>query len=532
MPHTLELRLPPDQAFDLRELERSTRRHFSIAEDNEDFVFSIKRRSIDARSRQPLIVLSVELSRREEILKGASLLSEIAAVSASAPRIVIIGAGPAGYFAALEALRNGMKPIVIDRGKDVRLRRRDLRAIQQDGVVDKDSNYCFGEGGAGAYSDGKLYTRSSKRGDIHRVLRLLVEHGAKADILIDAHPHIGSNKLPAVVAAIRDSILERKGEVHFSARCTDFIIKGSRCLGVVVNDRQEIIADAVVVATGHSARDIYELCRLRGIRTELKAFAMGVRAEHPQALIDEIQYKQRPRNPLLEAASYRLAEQVDGRGVYSFCMCPGGLIVPAATAPGELVVNGMSMSRRDSRYANSGIVVEIRAEDLQAYRKHGDHAGLAFQHEVETSMFKANGDGSQRVPAQGLVDFSEGRVSKTLASCSYIPGTHSAPLHELLPESLRTRLQRAFRLFDRSMKGYFTNEAVLTAVESRTSTPLKIPRDNDSLEHIEIKGLYPCGEGAGYAGGIVSAAMDGQRVASAIAQTLQSRHGNRATFTH
>ncbi len=519
MPLLVELSLSPGEAANSEILRSAALLKAGIDPQLHHVELRIKRRSTDARSRRPLIVMSVELFVDEAIPDVEPLRTQFRSASASSPRVAIVGAGPAGYFAALELLRYGVRPIVLDRGKDVRSRRWDLRALQQEHIVNPNSNYCFGEGGAGAYSDGKLYTRSSKRGDVHRVLRLLVEHGAKPDILVDAHPHIGSNKLPQVVAAIRNTILELGGEVRFESRCTDFILKKNQCIGVVVNDAEEVLADAVILATGHSARDIYALCERRGIRTEFKAFAMGVRAEHPQELIDEIQYKQRPRDPLLEAASYRLAEQVEGRGVYSFCMCPGGLIVPSATAPGEIVVNGMSMSRRDSRFANSGIVVEIRREDVQQFHQHGEHAGLAYQQWLEQTMFEAGADNSQRTPAQRLVDFCESRTSSSLPACSYIPGTHSLPLHTLLPSALRQRLQRAFRLFDKSMKGYYTSDALLSSVESRTSTPLKIPRDEQSLEHVEIRGLYPCGEGAGFAGGIVSAAMDGQRVATAFAQS-------------
>ncbi len=519
MRQTVELRLSPQDAADPQRV-RAAALLAAHRPDSPSTQVVLRRRSTDARSRQVLIALSVDLYIDETPPTQTSERSRLQAAVASSAQVLIVGAGPAGYFAALECLRYGIRPIVIDRGKDVRARRRDLRAIQQEGHVDSNSNYCFGEGGAGAYSDGKLYTRSSKRGDITRVLRTLVEHGAKSDILIDAHPHIGSNKLPNVVASIRQTILDFGGQVHFESRCTDFLLEKQRCIGAVVNDREEIRAAAVILATGHSARDIYDLCRRRGIRTEFKPFAMGLRAEHPQELIDEIQYRQRPRDVLLEAASYKLVEQVDNRGVYSFCMCPGGLIVPSATAPGEIVVNGMSMSRRDSRFANSGIVVEIRADDVQAYASHGSFAGLAMQQEVEHLMFSCTNARTQRSPGQKLVDFCEGKTSAVLPQFSYIPGMESHDLHRLLPTFIAARLQRAFRLFDKKMRGYYSSEAVVTAVESRTSTPVNIPRDPESLQHVEIAGLYPCGEGAGYAGGIVSAAMDGQRVAQACALSM------------
>ncbi|MFM7773401.1 MAG: NAD(P)/FAD-dependent oxidoreductase [Candidatus Kapaibacterium sp.] len=513
---SVELTLSPAEAVDDALVRNMVRNGLTDVTDDSIVEMVIRRRSVDARSRVPVVNLRIDVYVDEPVPAPTSFSAALPHLDRG-KSVVIIGAGPAGYFAALHLIHHGIRPIVLDRGKDVRARRRDLRAIQQFAHVDPDSNYCFGEGGAGAYSDGKLYTRSSKRGDVHHVLRMLVEHGATTAILVDAHPHIGSNKLPGVVSAMRETIESRGGQVRFGARVTDFILRDGRMIGVLVNDGEEVMGNAVIVATGHSARDIYALCQRRGVRTEFKPFALGVRAEHPQALIDEIQYKQRPRDPHLEASSYRLATQVDGRGVYSFCMCPGGLIVPAATAPQELVVNGMSMSRRDSRFANSGIVVEIRREDVQAFASYGEHCGLAFQRQVEQSVFSAKGDASQQVPAQRLVDFSEGVASSSLPDSSYIPGLRSLPVHELLPESVSRRLRTAFRVFGSSMRGYYTNDAVVTAVESRTSTPVKIPRDDVTLEHPEVGGLYPCGEGAGYAGGIVSAAMDGQRVAERIA---------------
>jgi uncharacterized FAD-dependent dehydrogenase len=434
----------------------------------------------------------------------------------SAPTVIIVGAGPAGLFAALELIELGFKPVVFDRGKDVQARRRDLRAIQQFGEVNPHSNYCFGEGGAGTYSDGKLYTRSHKRGNIEKALRLLVEHGAVSDILIDAHPHIGSNKLPKIVANIRETIRHYGGEVHFESHVTDLVLEDGRLQGVIVNGETEHRAAATILATGHSARDIYYLLRRHAIRMEAKPFALGVRIEHPQPLVDQIQYRQRPRDPYLPAASYRLACQVQDRGVFSFCMCPGGLVVPAATAPGEIVVNGMSLSRRDSPYANSGTVVAVELEDLQAYQQHGVFAGLAFQQAVEQTMWR-HGDGGQQGPALRLPDFVAGRLSADLPASSYIPGLYPAPLFDLLPAGIYERLRQGVQTFGRKMKGYFTAEANVIGTESRTSSPVRIPRDPQSCEHPETPGLFPSGEGAGYAGGIISAAMDGQRVARAIA---------------
>ncbi len=481
----------------------------------------VVRRSIDARGSRPIVILRVDVFADEPYTPEPALLGLLRPVD-TAPAVIIVGTGPGGYFAALELIEAGIKPILFDRGKDVRARRRDLRAIQQDGVVHPHSNYCFGEGGAGTYSDGKLYTRSHKRGDIHKALTLLVEHGATSEILVEAHPHIGSNKLPQIVANIRETILHYGGEVHFDSWVTDLILHQGRAVGVVVNDRDEHLAEAVILATGHSARDVYAMLHRRGVRLEAKPFALGVRVEHSQAFVDEMQYRQSPREEHLPAASYKLITQVNGRGVFSFCMCPGGLVVPAATAPGEIVVNGMSMSRRDSPYANSGVVVAVELEDLAVYSRHGVFAGLEFQKEVEQDMF-AWGDGSQRAPAQRLTDFAEGRLSKDLPAGSYIPGLVPAPLHELLPAFIYQRLQQGVRDFGRKMRGYYTSEANVIGTESRTSSPVRIPRRPDTLMHDQVAGLFPCGEGAGFAGGIISAAMDGQNVARAVRKYLEGR---------
>ncbi len=472
------------------------------------------RRSVDARGRQIWFQLRVELYYEEQIIPEPAILDNFVPVD-DQPPVIIVGAGPAGYFAALELIEQGLKPIVLDRGKDVRARRRDLRAIQQFGEVNPHSNYCFGEGGAGTYSDGKLYTRSHKRGNIYKAMRLLVEHGAKSDILVDAHPHIGSNKLPGIVSNIRATIEQYGGEVHFDAMVTDLIRKDGKILGVIVNDEKEYRGEAVILATGHSARDIYYLLDRLNIKVEAKPFALGVRIEHPQALIDKIQYNQRQREEALPASSYRLACQVGDRGVFSFCMCPGGLVVPASTAPGELVVNGMSMSRRDSAFANSGTVVAVELSDLGAYQEHGVFAGLEFQKAVEQKMF-ANGDGTQNAPAQRLTDFVRDKMSKSLPETSYIPGIHPAPMHGLLPDFIAEKLKQGIRTFGKKMKGYFTEEANVIGTESRTSSPVRIPRNKATYMHDDAPGLFPCGEGAGYAGGIISAAMDGQNVARAV----------------
>ncbi len=480
--------------------------------------WQVVKKSIDARAKLPVYRLTVQIWRGEDYQPAQPILSRFE-IPSGKNKVLIIGAGPAGYFAALELIERGIQPVIVDRGKDVRARRRDLRAIQQFGEVNPNSNYCFGEGGAGTYSDGKLYTRSHKRGKIQKVLQLLVEHGAHPDILIDTHPHIGSNKLPPLVERIRKTILEFGGTIHFDTQIVDFLIDGQRMKGAVDQNGQVYEAEAVILATGHSARDIYQLCAEKGIKMESKPFALGIRIEHRQKLIDKIQYRQDPRHPNLPASSYKLVTQVNGRGVFSFCMCPGGLVVPAATAPGEIVVNGMSMSRRDSAYANSGIVVAVEEEDLKPFSGKGIFAGLAFQSSVEKRMFDF-GDGSQKAPAQRMIDFVKGNSSSDLPDSSYIPGLVSAPLHDLLPHAIYGRLRRAMEDFDRKMPGFLTQEANIIGTESRTSAPIRIPREKDTFMHPEIVGLFPTGEGAGFAGGILSAAMDGQNVAAAVVNFL------------
>ena len=516
MIQTVDLRLSPADAADPHRVRTAALRQTGLAEERVQLVRPV-RRSIDARPRRPVVQLRVELHLDELPAPEPALLDRLRQV-ADAPEVLIVGAGPAGYFAALELIELGLKPILFDRGKDVRTRRRDLKAIQQDGVVHPHSNYCFGEGGAGTYSDGKLYTRSHKRGNIYKTLKILVEHDANPDILVDAHPHIGSNKLPKIVSNLRATIEAHGGEVHFDSYVTDLLIEKGKIHGVVVNDRDEHRASAVILATGHSARDIYYLLHQKGIRLEAKSFALGVRIEHPQPLIDRLQYNLAQRGEHLPAASYRLACQVKDRGVFSFCMCPGGLVVPAATAPGELVVNGMSMSRRDSPYANSGTVVSVEPEDLKDYQQHGVFAVLEFQKAVERRVFES-GTGDQQAPAQRLTDFTRRRVSKDLPGSSYIPGLRPGALHELLPRGIYDRLSAGVQQFGKQMRGYFTEEANVIATESRTSSPVRIPRDAATRMHPEVIGLFPCGEGAGYAGGILSAAMDGQNVARSVAET-------------
>jgi uncharacterized protein len=477
--------------------------------------YQILKQSIDARSRRQVWVqLTVNVFIDEPFQERALTPLQLQDVRNAAKRVIVIGAGPAGLFAALRLIELGLKPIVLERGKDVRARRRDLAAINKEGVMNPESNYCFGEGGAGTYSDGKLYTRSTKRGDVAKVLSTLVQFGAEEKISYEAHPHIGTNKLPHIITAIREKIIECGGEVLFQKKVTDFIVDGDTSKGVVVNNEEKLQADAVILATGHSARDIFHLLHDRQIEIYFKPFALGVRIEHPQSIIDSIQYHCPVRGEHLPPASYSLVEQVSGKGVFSFCMCPGGIIAPAATAEGEVVVNGWSPSKRNNPYANSGIVVTVEEENIRAFEKHGSLAGMYFQQSIEQKAFAAGG-GRLVAPAQRMVDFANNKTSSSLPGCSYLPGIQAASLKEVLPDFVHQSLQTAFKEWGKRMRGYFTNDAVIVATESRTSSPVRIPRGED-LQHPQIKSLYPCGEGAGYAGGIVSAAMDGERVANAI----------------
>lgn len=478
----------------------------------------IKKRSIDARSRNPVFRITLQVFINEPFVKEDISVKYTPVTSNK--KVLIVGCGPAGMFAALKLIELNIKPIIIERGKDVQTRRKDLRNIQQKHIVNPDSNYCFGEGGAGTYSDGKLYTRSTKRGDIKKILSVFVQHGACEDILINAHPHIGSNKLPKVVKNMRETIISNGGEILFDSKLTDFIINDEIIKGVIINNEREIFADSVLLATGHSARDIYYLLNKNNIKIEAKTFALGVRIEHPQQLINEIQYHSKNKNENLPAASYTLACDVDGRGVYSFCMCPGGIIVPAATSPGEIVVNGMSMSRRDSEFANSGFVVTVTEEEWKKYNSAGAFAGLLLQQEIEQLSFEL-ANKTQSAPAQKVTDFVNNKLSATLNKTSYIPGLTSAPLHKALPVFITKRLSKALLIFNNKMKGYYSNEGQIVATESRTSSPIRIPREKESFMHPQVKGLFPCGEGAGYAGGIVSAAMDGENCAVAIYEYLK-----------
>ena len=486
---------------------------------NEISSLKILRKSIDARKKDIIFNYKVAVYINEQIPEKSDYIFEYKDVS-KAKEIHIIGFGPAGMYAALRCIELGYKPVVLERGKNVQDRRRDLKAINQDHIVNEDSNYCFGEGGAGTYSDGKLYTRSLKRGDVRRIFENLVFHGATEQILVDAHPHIGTNKLPKIIQNIRENILKFGGEIHFEKRVTDFIIKNNKIKAIQLQNGEEMVANSVILATGHSARDIYELLHKKEISLKAKSFAMGVRVEHPQEIIDQIQYHcSGQRDELLPAAAYSLVHQVNNRGVYSFCMCPGGFIVPAATANDEVVVNGMSPSRRNNKFANSGIVVELDIDkDFKKYEKFGPLKGLEFQKDLEKIAFFAGGR-SQKAPAQRLVDFVDGKLSPELNETSYQPGLNSAPLHSLLPKIIGSRLRKGFAAFGSKMHGYYTNEANIVGVESRTSSPVNIPR-KENLEHPEIEGLFPCGEGGGYAGGIVSAAMDGERCAEAAISKL------------
>jgi len=477
----------------------------------------IRRRSIDARNPNIRINLGLDIFIDEQMPPAEKPTFSYPDVSKKPP-VVIVGAGPAGLFAALHLIELGFKPIIFERGKTVSERKRDIAAIHREHIINPDSNYGFGEGGAGTFSDGKLYTRSKKKGDVRKILEVLNFHGAQDEILIEAHPHIGTNVLPRVIVAIRNSILNAGGEFHFNSRITDLVIRNQEAKGVVLLDGSIVEGVAVVLATGHSSRDIYRMLHEKGILLEAKPFAVGVRVEHPQELIDQIQYHGTKRGDFLPAATYSFVEQVNDRGVYSFCMCPGGLIVPAATAPGELVVNGMSTSDRGGRFANSGMVVEIRLGDLPFKDKiHEMFAGLSFQEELEKLCFKMAGN-TQFAPAQRLADFVSGRKSVNLPESSYLPGLIESPLHEWLPRLIGSGLQEGFKLIGRKTKGFLTNEAIVLGVESRTSSPVRIPRDMQTLEHVQIRRLFPCGEGSGYAGGIMSSSVDGERVAEMIAK--------------
>lgn len=535
MQKTFHLRMLPSEALN----DSSIRNHIAQAANSATPTISgytILKKSMDARGKQPWINLSLLAFINEPAQKRKPIQIDYKDIHTANRKVIIIGAGPAGLFAALRLIECGIKPVVLERGREVRARRRDLALLNKEGIINPDSNYCFGEGGAGTYSDGKLYTRSTKRGDVNRILNLFVHFGADENILYESHPHIGTNKLPDIITAMRKQIVACGGEFFFEKKATDFIIRKEKMAGVKTSDGNIFEGDAVILATGHSARDIFLLLHNKKIEIESKPFALGVRAEHPQELINTIQYhcNKGSRDPSLPPASYNLAHQVHGIGVFSFCMCPGGIIAPASTNNGELVVNGWSPSKRNNPFANSGIVAQIQGSDLRNLKDfekitglsgkvlHGPLGLMFFQQYVERKAFNAGG-GKFVAPAQRLIDFCENKISSTLPRCSYLPGVNSSALKEVLPSFIYKDLQQAFKEFGKKMKGYFTNDAVVVATESRTSSPVRIPRDGETLQHIQIKNLYPCGEGAGYAGGIVSAAMDGERVADKVAIFLHNR---------
>ena len=514
----LQLRVNPKTAYTDSLLRQHIAQQENISVDDISLVKIVKR-SIDARQRQVMVNLKVRTYIGEQP-ENTSLISPIDYKPVSGSnQAIVVGAGPGGLFAALRLIELGIKPIVLERGKDVNERRKDLARISREGIVDENSNYCFGEGGAGAYSDGKLYTRSKKRGSVDRILAIFHQHGASEDILVDAHPHIGTDKLPRVIENIRKTIIGCGGEVHFQTRVTELIIDGNRVNGVICADGSRFDGP-VIIATGHSARDVYRMLKEQCVKIEPKGIAVGVRLEHPQLLIDQIQYHSpEGRGNYLPAAEYSFVTQVDGRGVYSFCMCPGGFIVPAASGPNQLVVNGMSPSNRGTKWANSGMVVEVRPEDLTHYDANDPLCVMHFQEDLERKCFEA-ADGTQCAGAQLRLDFVQGKDSKDLPRTSYAPGIKPSRLDKWLPRFISNRLRKGFEVFGRYARGFLTNEAIIIGVETRTSSPVRIPRMPIDMRHIEIENLFPCGEGAGYAGGIVSAAIDGERCAEALAGQL------------
>jgi uncharacterized FAD-dependent dehydrogenase len=526
MQKDITLKLKPAEAADTDTIRQYLAQSLAAEESAISGFYPLKQ-SIDARGRQVWINLQLKTFIDEPFVHRPVIPIAFNDTSRAKKKVVIIGAGPAGLFAALKLLEAGIQPLVIERGKDVRARRRDLAMLNKEGIVNPESNYCFGEGGAGTYSDGKLYTRSSKRGDINRILNLLHQFGADERVLYEAHPHIGTNKLPVIITAMRQQILDAGGLFLFEKKLAGFDIENGQVKAIQTADGDIIEGDAYILATGHSARDVFELFYRQGLEIEAKPFALGVRIEHPQALIDGIQYHQYLRDAHLPPASYSLVEQVNEKGVFSFCMCPGGIIAPAATAPGEVVVNGWSPSKRNNPYANSGMVVQVEQKDAFEFLKRsnaleGKDIGhplllMQFQQAVEQAAFQVGGQ-NLKAPAQRMVDFTKNKLSGSLPACSYLPGVVSADLRDALPGFIMQRLQKGFVAFDKKMKGYLTNEAIVVATESRTSSPVRIPRNQDSLAHPQLANLYPCGEGAGYAGGIVSAAMDGERVAGLIIQ--------------
>lgn len=517
MQKEIDIRVSPKEASESAFIKEIVAAKTGI---NIDEITSIRilKRSIDARQRNIFINLRVRLYIGET--EPATFFTAIQYQNVSgAKQAIVVGAGPGGLFAALRLIELGIKPIVVERGKNVRDRKKDMAKINREHEVNPESNYCFGEGGAGAYSDGKLYTRSKKRGNVSKILNIFCQYGANTNILVDAHPHIGTDKLPSIIEKMRQQIIESGGEVHFETRMDKLIIENNEVKGIETNTG-EIFEGQVILATGHSARDVYYKLHDQKVKLEPKGLAVGVRIEHPAHLIDQIQYHTpEGKGEYLPTAEYSFVVQSSDRGVYSFCMCPGGVVVPAASGEKQVVVNGMSSSARSSRWSNSGVVVEVHPEDFPEYAKYGELALLKFQEDLEEKAWLAGGQ-SQVAPVQRLGDFLDKKLSETLPSTSYAPGVISSPLHEWLPSFVEKRLHEAFLKIGKTYKGYITNDALLLAIESRTSSPVRIVRDKDSLQHPEIKGLYPCGEGAGYAGGIVSAGMDGERCAEALAKTM------------
>jgi len=513
MIRNFEIAVSPEIAVDLKQLKSvvSQRSGIKLSEINH---VRVLKRSIDGRSKKVLVRLKIEVFSGDSKFEKEIIAVDYKKVDKKSQEVLIVGAGPAGLFAALKCLEYGVKPIILERGKSVEERKKDIATLSAKGILNENSNYCFGEGGAGTFSDGKLYTRSNKRGNISNILKTLIFHGADENILTDAHPHIGSDKLPKIIQDIRKTILSHGGEIRFDTQVCDFVVKDKKVIAVVDQNGKKIPCKTVVLATGHSANDIYEWFYNNNFSIEAKPFAMGVRVEHPQALIDKIQYHESIRNPNLEPATYSLTAQIDGRGVFSFCMCPGGVIIPASTTEKTLVVNGMSNSERNSPFANSGIVVTVNVDDYSNFDSFGALSGLRFRESIEKHFFEIGGKNYQ-APAQKMYDFVKGKTSTELNKSTYHRGLISVDFNKILPDFIALALQKAFYEFNKKMRGFLTNDAMLIGLESRTSSPVRIPR-NEKFQHLDLENLYPCGEGAGYAGGITSSAMDGVAVIQAM----------------